>query len=127
MSENWFPPPRPKEKDRRYPLPDDVMDEEIEMDELQNFTDWLNDQEPIDADGVGDYSATEGVMFQWMIDEVERLRDTVEYYADPETYVAIGFFPDPPCGDFINDCDETEYGVKPGKRARNALKNTPKG
>ena len=43
------------------------------MNELKDFTDWFNDQEPIDSDGVGDYSATEGAMFQWMIDEVERL------------------------------------------------------
>ena len=38
MSEHWFPPPRPKDRDRRYPLPDDVydvMDEEIEMNGLE--------------------------------------------------------------------------------------------
>ena len=27
MSEHWFPPPRPKDRDRRYPLPDDVTEE----------------------------------------------------------------------------------------------------
>jgi len=44
------------------------------------------------------------------------------FYADPETYFAIGVFPDPPCGDFINDYSDTPaLGQKPGKTARNAL------
>ena len=37
------------------------------------------------------------------------------FYADPDTYFAIGFFPDPPCGEFINDFDEEK---KPGALAR---------
>lgn len=55
------------------------------------------------------------------------LREALEYYADPNTYFAIGFFPDFPCGDFINDFgnvfDEYEMvdSFKPGKKARAAL------
>ncbi len=25
-NERWFPPPRPKDRDRKYPLPEDVYD-----------------------------------------------------------------------------------------------------
>jgi hypothetical protein len=28
--------------------------------------------------------------------EIRRLRKALEFYADPETYLAIGFFPDRP-------------------------------
>jgi hypothetical protein len=53
--------------------------------------------------------------------EGERVREALEFYANPETYLAIGFFPDPPCGEFMDDFDETAEGLKPGKRARAAL------
>lgn len=51
----------------------------------------------------------------------EQLAEALRFYADPATYFAIGFFPDPPSGDFMDDFDETELGTKPGKRARKAL------
>jgi hypothetical protein len=54
--------------------------------------------------------------------EVAELRAALEFYANPETYFAIGFFPDRPCGEFIDDFSETELGMKPGKRARAALR-----
>ena len=44
--------------------------------------------------------------------------DVLEYYALPETYFAIGFLPDRPCGAFINDFSKTKLGMKPGKKAR---------
>jgi hypothetical protein len=59
--------------------------------------------------------------------------EALEFYADGETYLAIGFFPDPPCGEFMDDFSDvhdTEYCVmpdiddvdmRPGKRARAAL------
>jgi len=56
--------------------------------------------------------------------EIERLLDVLTFYADPEIYFAIGFFPDRPCGDFINDFDETHLGYKPGKKARDALEES---
>lgn len=50
------------------------------------------------------------------------------FYADPDSYFAIGMFPDRPCGAFINDCampDENVWGhcARPfhGKRARAVL------
>ena len=50
------------------------------------------------------------------------LLDAIHFYADPETYFAISLIPDPPCGDFIEDFSETpELGMKPGKKAREAL------
>jgi hypothetical protein len=52
--------------------------------------------------------------------ENERLREALEFYADPETYFAIAFLPDPPCGPFIHDTDDVEPG-KPGAVARRAL------
>jgi hypothetical protein len=54
--------------------------------------------------------------------EVAELRDVLKFYANPETYFAIGFFPDRPCGEFIDDFSETELDMKPGKRARAALR-----
>jgi hypothetical protein len=50
---------------------------------------------------------------------VEEIIKALEFYANPDTYFAIGFFPDPPCGDFINDFDKTK---KPGALARKTLK-----
>ena len=55
-----------------------------------------------------------------------RLFDALEFYADPATYFAIGFFPDPPNGDFMNDFSETELGHKPGKLARETLDSVRK-
>jgi hypothetical protein len=43
------------------------------------------------------------------------------FYGHPDTYFAIGFFPDPPCGQFMDDFSNTELGFKPGKNAREAL------
>ena len=58
---------------------------------------------------------------------MKRLTETLEFYADPDTYVAIGFFPDSPCGEFADDfSDEFDPGyAKPGKRARAALAPAP--
>jgi hypothetical protein len=50
--------------------------------------------------------------------EIIKLIRALQFYADPETYYAIGFFPDPPCGDFINDFDDIR---KPGALARKTL------
>jgi hypothetical protein len=50
--------------------------------------------------------------------EIIKLIRALQFYADPETYYAIGFFPDPPCGDFIEDFDELR---KPGALARKTL------
>ncbi len=63
-------------------------------------------------------------------DTIARLRAALEFYANPETYFGIGFFPDSPSGEFIEDFEELTGGlghpdggewVKPGKRARAAL------
>lgn len=54
--------------------------------------------------------------------QINILKKALSFYANPDTYFAIGFFPDRPCGDFINDFEETELlGWKPGKTARAAL------
>lgn len=53
------------------------------------------------------------------------MREALRFYANPETYYAIGIFPDPPCGEFIDDFSgvEDHRGVtpRPGMRARQAL------
>jgi hypothetical protein len=56
-------------------------------------------------------------------DEVKLMLDTLLFYAEPLTYFAIGFWPDRPCGEFMDDFSEArdQFGVertKPGKRAR---------
>lgn len=57
---------------------------------------------------------------------MEDLIKALEFYANPETYFAIGLFPDFPCGKFINDIGIcTLNGVKtkkPGALARKTLK-----
>ena len=61
-------------------------------------------------------------------EEADRMREALEFYADPDTYFAISFLTDPPCGAFADDFDEDhgapEYTRRPmpGKKARKALK-----
>lgn len=69
-------------------------------------------------------------MLEWVAPEAV---EALVFYADPDTYVAIGFFSDPPCGEFAADgayftlegerCDEDTPGARwrPGERARKAL------
>ena len=52
---------------------------------------------------------------------ISEIATALSFYADPETYFAIGFFPDPPNGDFMNDFSETALGEKPGKLAREII------
>lgn len=60
--------------------------------------------------------------------EVKRLRKALRFYADPDTYFAILFRSDPPCGQFMDDFEMIldEYGnaatMRPGKLARQTLK-----
>jgi len=58
--------------------------------------------------------------------QIDKLIKALEFYADPDTYFAIGFRSDPPCGDFMGDFSRVGEGVwatyKPGKLARAALK-----
>jgi hypothetical protein len=51
--------------------------------------------------------------------------EALEFYADPETYLAIGFFPDLPCGPFWDDFSDIEGMARPGKRARDVLMGQP--
>lgn len=55
-------------------------------------------------------------------EQINKMLKVLEYYANPEIYFAIGFLPDKPCGDFINDFSNTSLGCKPGKKARELLK-----
>ena len=65
------------------------------------------------------------------MDEIEKLKEALAFYADPETYFAIAIIPDPPCGEFMDDFDD-EYESEaypppynrplPGKRARAVLR-----
>lgn len=55
------------------------------------------------------------------------LVETLEFYADPDTYFAVSFVPDPPCGAIMRDFSESEdYGKKPGKRARETIERLNK-
>jgi hypothetical protein len=53
--------------------------------------------------------------------QVRELRDALAFYADPDTYFAIGFAGDSPCGEFLEDLEEIGGAPRPGKRARAAL------
>jgi len=58
---------------------------------------------------------------------VRVLREALAFYADPDTYHAIGIFADPPCGEFSDDFDADHHDApifRPGKRARAALAAT---
>ena len=56
----------------------------------------------------------------------EALGEALGFYADPETYFAIVFIPDRPCGEFIDDFSD-DYGHpdltghRPGKLARKVV------
>lgn len=65
---------------------------------------------------------------EWAEEQITALRKALAFYADPLTYFAIAFIPDRPAGDFMEDFEDTDaqniwepIGVKPGKRARQAL------
>lgn len=61
-----------------------------------------------------------------LTDRVKVLEAALEFYADPQTYHAVAFMADPPCGDFIDDFSE-DHGDEfyerpmPGKLARTTL------
>lgn len=56
----------------------------------------------------------------------DKLVAALKFYADPDSYFAIAFFPDRPCGDFMLDFSDdhgfNEYDrLMPGKLARATL------
>lgn len=53
--------------------------------------------------------------------ERDRYREALEFYAEPDTYFAILFLPDPPCGEFWDDFEEIDGRERPGKLARATL------
>ena len=58
-----------------------------------------------------------------LLKQIVKLEEALRFYADPETYLGIAFFGDPPCGEFLDDFSETnvQLGSKPGKLARETL------
>lgn len=66
----------------------------------------------------------------FLLAENERLAEALEFYADPASYFAIAFIPDPPCGEFMDDFSDDHGdgdfpGYRAGKRARAALAFAP--
>jgi len=61
-------------------------------------------------------------------DEVKKLSEALYFYADPDNYFAIAFFPCPPCGGFMDDFSDDHEGdfdrKMPGALARKTLKET---
>ena len=57
--------------------------------------------------------------------DIDRLMGAVDFYSQPETYSAVSFISDPPCGAFMTDFSETSLGMKPGKKARQAMGDEP--
>ena len=67
----------------------------------------------------------EKVVQEEMRADIKALMEAVDFYANPETYFAIAFISDPPCGAFVEDFSETALGMKPGKKARQAMGDEP--
>lgn len=67
-----------------------------------------------------------------LIEHLREAKEVLEFYGDPMTYFAIGIFPDPPCGEFINDYSEAVreadgvIGHFPGAKARAMLEKLEK-
>jgi len=82
---------------------------------------------PLDAGGEGyGCERQHGPSPHNLEQQVRQLRETLALYADPESYHAIGFWFDPPCGrfaeDFSNDHGDAFYDrAMPGAAARAAL------
>jgi len=61
-------------------------------------------------------------------DERDKLLEALCFYADPDNYFAILFYPDPPCGGFMDDFSDDHEGdfdrKMPGALARKTLKET---
>lgn len=61
-------------------------------------------------------------------EKIKKLIKTLQFYANPDTYFAIGFFPDRPCGEFIEDFSKDEDWhndldrATPGALARRTLR-----
>ena len=97
----------------------------------QPVWDWLEDVAPWARetgrlDG-GNHRMTVGERDALRAAGGERLREALEFYADPDTYFAVLVVGDAPCGEFADDF--SEHGdadfpagdLRPGKRAREAL------
>ena len=58
-----------------------------------------------------------------LLEEVEKYKTALKFYADPETYFAIAMIADPPCGIWLDDQSWTGEDLrwKCGMRARIAL------
>ena len=92
---------------------------ELDNDAAKQLERALAASERIGTDALGELAEARA--------EAARLRVALEFYADPGTYFAIGFFHDPPCGAFMEDFEDmgSQLGMKPGKRARAALAPAP--
>ncbi len=106
----------------------DELKEELEFLEL-NYRDVDDETLTLDAQLIK-YKLLSKSLTQKLADAEERadkvkfnakLLEALAFYADPNTYFAIGFLPDPPNGEFMGDFSVTELGQKPGKLAREVL------
>ena len=53
--------------------------------------------------------------------KIKSLVNALAFYADEDSYFAIGFLPDRPCGDFIKDFSDSFGTMRPGKKAKAVL------
>jgi len=57
--------------------------------------------------------------------QISALAEALSFYADPESYHAIAFIGDPPCGEFSDDFSDVDHyhydRPMPGKLARETL------
>lgn len=68
---------------------------------------------------------TQAIRLENLESQLQKAIEGLEFYADPDTYFAIAFIPDSPCGDFNSDfeiMDENGIEVdRAGKKARRTL------
>lgn len=63
----------------------------------------------------------------YLLKKIEKLTEALEFYADPDSYYAIGFSPYRCCGPFMKDFSDDHESYlyncpMPGKLARQVLK-----
>ena len=92
-------------------------------------SDWAKEQG--EEDDLNEWASTIEAAMREKDAEIERLREALDFYADPETYFGLMVLGDPPCGAFADDFSDDHGhpyldGPRYGKTARAALNTEDK-
>lgn len=123
---------------RRHEFLSDVVSRDVcwlieQVQLLRNQVNQILDWGPADAGEIVFRELNQSQVREHLLQEkADKLEEALEFYADPNTYFAISFLGDSPCGGFADDQSlpgewDTE-GIydrpMPGKRARETLERT---